>query len=120
MIKKVSVAEKLSQFSDHWSPKVIATVSGMDVKLAKVQGEFVWHAHEKEDELFFVLKGKLVIELRDGRVELGPGECVVIPKGVEHKPVADEEAHVMLFEAASIDHTGGVEDRRRVKEFQRI
>jgi len=120
MVEKVSLAEKLSRFSDHWSPKIVATVNDSDVKLAKVQGEFVWHAHADEDELFLVLGGRLVIELRDGEVVLGPGELVVIPKGVEHRPVAAEEVQLLLFERNSIRHTGDVVDPRTVTEFERI
>jgi len=120
MVEKVSLAEKLSRFSEHWSPKIVATVNDSDVKLAKVKGEFVWHAHADEDELFLVLGGRLVIELRDGEVVLGPGELVVIPKGVEHRPVAAEEVHLLLFERNSIRHTGDVVDPRTVTEFERI
>jgi mannose-6-phosphate isomerase-like protein (cupin superfamily) len=120
MVEKVSLSEKLSRFSDHWSPKIVATVNDSDVKLAKVKGEFVWHAHADEDELFLVLGGRLVIELRDGEVVLGPGELVVIPKGVEHRPVAEEEVQLLLFERNSIRHTGDVVDPRTVTEFERI
>jgi mannose-6-phosphate isomerase-like protein (cupin superfamily) len=120
MVEKVNLEEKLSRFSDHWSPKIIATVNDSDVKLAKVQGEFVWHAHEAEDELFLVLGGRLVIELRDGQVALGPGELVVIPRGVEHRPVAEGEVKLLLFERSSIRHTGDVVDPRTVTEFERI
>lgn len=120
MISKVNIAAKLATFSDHWSPKVVGTVNDTDVKIVKVKGEFVWHAHENEDELFYVLKGQLVIELRDGQVELDPGEFVVVPRGVEHRPVAKDEVEVMLIERATIDHTGGVADPRKVEVFERI
>lgn len=120
MIQKVSLADKLSRFHDQWSPKIVAEVNDSDVKLAKVQGEFVWHAHADEDELFLVLHGRLVIELRDGEVVLEPGELVVIPRGVEHRPVAEEETHLLLFERKSIHHTGGVDDPRAVARFERI
>src|SRR5919112_5865909 len=116
MVEKVSLAEKLSRFSEHWSPKIVATVNDSDVKLAKVKGEFVWHAHADEDELFLVLGGRLVIELRDGEVVLGPGELVVIPKGVEHRPVDADEVQLLLFERNSIRHTGDVVDPRTVAE----
>jgi mannose-6-phosphate isomerase-like protein (cupin superfamily) len=120
VIQKVSLAQKLSSFSDHWSPKIVGTVNDTDIKVVKVKGEFVWHAHENEDELFYIVKGKLTIELRDGKVELNPGEFVVIPRGVEHRPVADEEVELVLIEKSTIDHTGGVADPRKVEVFERI
>jgi mannose-6-phosphate isomerase-like protein (cupin superfamily) len=95
-------------------------MNGSHVKVAKVQGEFVWHSHAGEDELFLVVRGRLRIELRDGAVTLGPGELVVIPKGVEHRPVAEEEVHVVLVEPAGILHTGGVPDPRAVSDYERI
>lgn len=120
MITKVSLADKLSSFNDHWSPKIVGTVNDTDVKVVKVKGEFVWHAHENEEELFYVVKGQLVIELRDGEVVLDPGEFVVIPRGVEHRPVAKDEVELLLIEKGTIDHTGGVDDPRRVAVFEKI
>ena len=120
MVQKVNLAEKLALFHDQWSPKIVGEVNDSHVKLVKVQGEFVWHAHDAEDELFLVLRGRLTIELRDGAVTLDPGELVVIPCGVEHRPVAVEETHVLLFERDSIRHTGNVVDPRTVAEFERI
>ena len=120
MIEKVNLAEKLALFTDQWSPKIVADVNDAQVKLAKLEGEFVWHAHADEDELFLVLHGRLVIELRDGEVVLDPGEFVVIPRGVEHRPVAREEVHVMLVEPRSTKHTGDVVDARTVTELERI
>jgi mannose-6-phosphate isomerase-like protein (cupin superfamily) len=120
MVHVVSLARKLAQFDDQWSPKIIAEMNGSQVKVAKVQGEFVWHSHADEDELFLIVRGRLRIELRDGAVTLGPGELVVIPKGVEHRPVAEEEVHVVLIEPAGILHTGGVADPRAVSEYERI
>jgi mannose-6-phosphate isomerase-like protein (cupin superfamily) len=120
MVRKVNLAEKLSLFDDYWNPRIVGEVNDSHVKLAKIRGEFVWHSHADEDELFLVLKGRLVIELRDGAVTLDPGEFAVIPRGVEHRPVADEEVHILLFERASIRHTGDVVDPRTVTEFQRI
>lgn len=106
-MNKIELAEKFGKFADLWSPRIIGETNGQLVKLAKVQGEFVWHSHENEDELFLVIKGKLVIEFRDGnRVELGPNEMCIVPKGVEHKPMADEEAQILLIEPASTEHTG--------------
>ncbi len=120
MVTPVNLAEKFSRFSDQWSPKIIADLNDSHVKLAKVQGEFVWHRHAEEDELFIVIRGQLTIELRDGPVTLRPGELVVIPKGVEHRPVASEECHVMLIEPKNTRHTGDVITERTVKEYARI
>ena len=120
MITRISLAEKLSRFDDHWNPRIIADLNDSHVKLAKVQGEFVWHAHADEDELFLVLHGTLVIELRDGVVTLGPGEMAVVPKGIEHRPVAREEVHLVLIEPKGIRHTGDVESELTVHEYSRI
>lgn len=105
-METINVAEKLQLFHEHWSPRIIAELNGQHVKLAKLKGEFVWHSHEQEDELFFVVSGQLKIELRDKTLEIGPGEMAVIPRGVEHKPIAEEEVEVMLFEPASTVNTG--------------
>ncbi|MET7795973.1 cupin domain-containing protein [Streptomyces decoyicus] len=102
----VNVADKLSQFSDLWSQKKIADVNDYEVKLAKMKGEFVWHTHEDTDELFLVISGRLTIQLRDGDVVLGPGELFVVPRDVEHCPVADEETAVLLLEPAGTLNTG--------------
>jgi mannose-6-phosphate isomerase-like protein (cupin superfamily) len=120
MLAPINLRAKLSRFQDHWSPKIIADLNDAHVKLAKVQGEFVWHQHAEEDELFLVLQGRLVIQLRDGEVVLGPGEMVVIPKGVEHRPVAEEEVHLLLVEPKVIRHTGDVVEARTVVEWERI
>lgn len=106
MPEPVRLAEKLAAFSEHWSPKVVADFNGHDVMVVKVQGEFVWHAHPDTDDFFLVLKGRLRIELRDGVVTLGPGELYVVPKGVEHRPVAEEEVHLLLIEPAGTPNTG--------------
>lgn len=105
-IKTINVLEKLSLFSEHWSPKIVGELNGQQVKLAKLNGEFVWHKHDNEDELFFVINGILTIEFRDKTVEINPGEFIIVPRGVEHKPVAKEEVSVMLFEPASTLNTG--------------
>jgi mannose-6-phosphate isomerase-like protein (cupin superfamily) len=108
-MKKVAViklAQKLSQFSDLWSPKIVAELNDSYIKLAKLKGEYVWHKHENEDEMFFVISGDLTIELRDTTLSLQPGDIVVIPKGVEHKPVAPSEVHVMLIEPKTTLSTG--------------
>ena len=105
-IKTINVLEKLSLFSEHWSPKIVGELNGQQVKLAKLKGEFVWHKHDNEDELFFVINGILTIEFRDKTVDIYPGEFIIVPRGVEHKPVAKEEVSVMLFEPASTLNTG--------------
>ena len=115
-MNKINLLEKFNLFSDHWSPKVIAELNGQQVKLAKVEGEFIWHDHANEDELFFIVKGALRIEFRDRTVELGEGEMMVVPRGVEHKPIAEEETWLMLLEPASTQHTGEVESERTVNE----
>ena len=120
MIEKVNLAEKLALFSERWSPKIVADVNEAQVKLAKLEGEFVWHSHADEDELFLVLHGRLVIELRDGEVVLEPGEFVVVPRGVEHRPVAREEVHVMLVEPRSTLNTGDAVDARTLRELERL
>jgi mannose-6-phosphate isomerase-like protein (cupin superfamily) len=109
---KINLQEKLASFSDHWSPRIIAELNGQHVKLAKFQGPFVWHQHENEDELFLVVKGRFRMELRDGDVWLEEGEIFVVPRGVEHRPVAEEEVQVLLFEPASTLNTGNVESER--------
>lgn len=102
----VRLREKLALFQDRWSPRIVASMNDYHFKLAKLEGEFVWHAHAETDETFLVLEGELVIELRDGRVALGPGDLYVVPKGVEHKPVAARECHVLLIEPAGTVNTG--------------
>jgi len=105
----INLTEKLYKFSDLWSPKIIAELNDAYVKLAKLNGEYIWHKHDHEDEMFFVISGTLKIELRDKVLELQPGELVVIPKGIEHRPVADSEVHVMLIEPKSTLSTGDAE-----------
>jgi len=119
-MNKVNLAEKLALFSDYWSPKIVGELNGQHVKLAKLRGEFVWHRHEQEDELFLVLQGRLTIELRENAIVLEPGEFCIIPRGVEHKPVAQEEVHVLLFEPASTVNTGNVRDERTVDALERL
>jgi mannose-6-phosphate isomerase-like protein (cupin superfamily) len=104
--KPVNLENKLSQFSGHWSPKIIGTYNGNDLMVVKVKGEFVWHSHPDTDDFFMVLRGQLTIRLRDGDVRLNPGEIFVVPKGVEHCPVAEEECHVMLIEPHGTPNTG--------------
>jgi mannose-6-phosphate isomerase-like protein (cupin superfamily) len=120
VVTKINLAEKFSRFTDRWSPKIVADLNDSHVKLVKVQGEFVWHQHADEDELFIVVHGRLVIELRDGQITLEPGEMAVIPKGIEHRPVAVEEVHMMLIEPKATRNTGDVVNERTVHEPARI
>jgi len=106
----INLKRKLEQFSDHWAPKVVSQVNNYHVKLAKIEGEFIWHSHPDTDELFLVLSGELEILFRDGKVALGPGELFVVPRGMEHKPVANEECQIMLMEPAGTANTGEVVD----------
>lgn len=110
MIKTINIKEKFSLFNEYWSPKIIADLNDSQIKLAKVHGEFVWHKHDHEDELFLVTKGILKIELKNQILNINEGEMVIIPKGVEHKPVAVEEVHIMLIELKGTINTGNVED----------
>ena len=116
----INIQEKFDLFSDHWSPKRIGVLNGQQIILAKVQGEFVFHKHDDEDELFWVIKGQLKIELRDRTVTVNPGEFFVVPKGVEHKPSAIEETHLLLFEPLSTKHTGDVTADITVETYEDI
>ena len=107
---KFSLDEKFGLFTEHWRPKVIAAVNGQEVKIVKVKGEFPWHHHENDDEFFMVWKGRFRVEFRDRAVEMGPGECVVVPRGVEHRTCADEEAEILCFEPAGVVNTGNIMD----------
>jgi mannose-6-phosphate isomerase-like protein (cupin superfamily) len=120
MIEKVNLSEKFGLFSEHWSPKITGEVNDSYVKLVKFSGDFVWHKHEDEDEMFLVVKGEITIRLRDGDVRLAEGEFVIIPRGVEHKPVAEEEAHVLLFEPKTVLNTGDVVNERTRPVLERI
>ncbi len=119
-IEKVNLAEKFARFSEQWKPKIVGEVNDFQVKLVKVKGEFVWHHHDNEDELFLVVKGTLRMRLRDREVEVREGEFIVIPRGVEHLPVADEEVHLVLLEPATTLNTGNVHNERTVPELERI
>lgn len=116
----VNLESKLAQFDEHWSPRIVGELNGQYVKIAKVKGEFVWHHHEHEDEMFYVVKGELTLKLRDRDVVLNPGEFFIVPRGVEHKPVADEEVHLMLFEPATTLNTGNVSSDLTKKDLERI
>ncbi len=121
---KVNVAQKLSLFTDQYSPKIVGEVNDAYVKLVKLQGEFMWHHHDEEDELFFVIKGALRMRVRENGTEraftVNPGEFIIIPRGVEHLPSADEETHVMLLEPKTTLNTGNLANQRTVAELQRI
>lgn len=119
-IEKVNIKNKLSLFSEHWSPKIVGELNGQHVKLAKFQGEFVWHKHEHEDELFYVLEGEFNLEFRDKTVTLTQGEFIIVPKGVEHRPVAKNEVSVMLFEPATTLNTGDIQSHLTKQNLDRI
>lgn len=118
--QKINLAEKFALFSDHWSPRIIGELNGQQVKLAKFSGPFVWHHHENEDELFFVMKGRFRMEFRDGNVDLETGDMLIVPRGLEHRPVADDEVQVLLFEPASTLNTGNVRNERTVEKLTSI
>ena len=119
-ISVVNIAEKLRRFEEKWKPKIVGEVNDSYVKLVKLQGEFVWHRHDSEDELFLVVQGSLRMRLRDRDLVVNPGEFVIIPRGVEHLPVADVETHVLLFEPKSTLNTGNVTNERTVPQLERI
>jgi mannose-6-phosphate isomerase-like protein (cupin superfamily) len=109
-MNKVSLPEKFALINEHWRPKVVAALNGQELKLVKFAGAFPWHHHEHEDELFLVWKGRMAVEFRDQRIELGPGDLCVVPRGVEHRTMADTEAEVLIFEPAATRNTGNIED----------
>lgn len=119
-MKKVDLNEKFSLFTEHWNPKIVGELNGQYVKIAKLEGEFIWHQHEAEDELFLVIKGELTIKLRDGDIDLKEGQFFIVPRGVEHLPVAENEAHVLLFEPKSVLNTGDKRNERTVEELKQI
>ena len=119
-IEKVNLAEKLALFHDHWKPRVAAELNGQQVKLVKFAGPFVWHQHESEDEMFLVVRGTFRMEFRERVVELREGEFIVVPRGTEHRPVAENEASVLLFEPATTLNTGNVRNERTVERPERI
>ena len=116
----VNLHDKLASFHDFWNPRIVGELNGQHVKLAKLKGEFVWHHHDTEDELFLVLKGRLRMRLEDGDVLVEPGEMLVVPRGMEHQPVAEEEVHVLLFEPATTLNTGNVRNERTRENLERI
>src|SRR3989454_9539077 len=119
-MEKINLREKFDSFTEYWSPKIAGELNGQQVKLVKFQGPFVWHHHDNEDEMFLVVKGRLRMEFRDRHVWLEEGEFLIVPRGVEHRPIADEEAHVLLFEPASTLNTGTVQNERTVANLERI
>jgi len=119
-MRKVNLAEKFSLFEDYWNPKIVGDLNDSHIKVAKLKGEFVWHHHAHEDELFLLIKGRLVIRLRDGEINLGPGEFVVIPRGVDHLPIAEEEVQVVLIEPKATLNTGNVTNAKTVATLDRI
>lgn len=119
-MEKVNLQQKFSLFNEHWSPKIVGELNGQQVKLVKINGDFVWHKHDDEDELFFVVKGDFIMELRDKNIELKEGEFLVVPRGVEHRPVAEQEAWIMLFEPESTLNTGDLIDEKTKMELERI
>lgn len=119
-MEKVNVNEKMSQFSDHWNPRIIGELNGQHVKAVKLKGEFVWHHHDHEDELFFVTKGKLKMEFRDKTVEVNPGEFIIVPRMLEHRPVAEQEVELILFEPATTVNTGNIENELTRKKLETI
>lgn len=119
-MQKVNIKEKLSKFSEHWSPKIVGEINDSYVKVVKLQGEFMWHKHDDEDEMFLVIKGTLTIKLRTEDITLEEGEFFIIPKGVEHMPVAENEVHVLLFEPKTTLNTGNVSNERTVEDLEKI
>jgi len=120
MLDKINLAEKFSRITEYWKPYIAGELNGQLVKLDKLKGEFVWHHHENEDEMFLVVKGRFRIEFRDKTVWLEEGEFIVVPRGVEHKPVADEEAWIVLFEPASTLNTGNVDNELTLRELEKV
>lgn len=119
-MEKVNLQDKLAAFTDHWNPRIVGQLNGQHVKLVKFHGEFVWHHHEHEDELFLVVKGRFRMDFPDREVWLDEGELLIVPRGVEHRPVAPSEVHVLLFEPVSTLNTGNVENERTVREPQTL
>jgi mannose-6-phosphate isomerase-like protein (cupin superfamily) len=118
--QKVNLAEKFSRFSDCWNPRIVGEINDCQVKVVKLKGEFIWHHHENEDEPFLVTKGRLIMKLRDGDVTIHEGEFLIVPRGVEHCPVAEEEVHIVLIEPKTTLNTGNLRNERTVAELERI
>ncbi len=119
-IDKINIAQKLALFTDYWNPRIAGELNGQHIKLAKFKGEFVWHKHENEDEMFLVIKGEFTMELRDKIIDIKEGEMIIIPKGTEHRPVAKDEVHIMLFEPVSTLNTGDVKNELTRDSLEKI
>jgi mannose-6-phosphate isomerase-like protein (cupin superfamily) len=119
-MEKVNLSQKLSLFKEYWKPKIVGELNGQQVKLVKFNGEFVWHHHDNEDELFLVVKGQFRMELKDQHIWIKEGEFFIVPRGVEHRPVADEEVEVLLFEPATTLNTGNLQNERTIAKLERI
>ena len=117
-MKKINISQKLAQFNDHWNPRIIGELNHQYVKLAKLKGEFIWHKHDNEDEMFLVLKGTLKIAFRDRTETINENEIIIVPKGIEHKPIAEQEVSVMLFEPVTTINTGAIENERTRKKLE--
>jgi mannose-6-phosphate isomerase-like protein (cupin superfamily) len=120
IMEKVNIEQKFALFNEQWKPKIVGELNGQHVKLGKIEGSFVWHQHENEDELFLVVKGRMRLEFRDSAVDIDEGELIIVPRGIEHRPVADEECHILIFEPASTLNTGNVNDEFTVEELEWI
>ena len=119
-MEKINIAKKFKLFQDYWNPRIIGELNNQYVKVVKLKGEFVWHKHDDEDEMFLVVRGKLKIEFRKGSAILNDGEFIIVPKGVEHRPVAEEEVHVLLFEPSTTLNTGNLKNEKTVSDLKRI
>ena len=119
-MNKVNISEKFAQFKDFYNPRIIGELNGQHVKAVKLKGDFIWHHHESEDELFFVIKGKLKMEFREKTVEVNPGEFIIVPRGIEHRPVAEDEVHILLFEPDSTVNTGNVDNERTRRNLEKL
>lgn len=115
-MEKVNLDHKFALFNDQWKPRIVGELNGQHIKLVKIEGSFVWHQHDDEDELFFVVQGKMRLEYRDNSVDVAEGEFIIVPRGIEHRPAADAECHILIFEPASTLNTGNVQDEFTVAE----
>jgi mannose-6-phosphate isomerase-like protein (cupin superfamily) len=120
VLKKINLSEKLSLFKDHWNPKIVGELNNQHIKLAKIKGEFIWHKHDDEDEMFLVLKGSLKIYFRDRTETINENEMIIVPKGVDHKPIAEDEVSIMLFEPATTINTGTIENKYTRKKLDSL
>tara|TARA_B100000768_G_C11247307_1_gene362379 strand:- start:208 stop:570 length:363 start_codon:yes stop_codon:yes gene_type:complete len=118
MLKKINISQKLAQFKDHWNPRIVVELNYQHIKLDKLKGEFIWHKHDSEDEMFLVLRGSLKIAFRDRTETINENEMIIVPKGVEHKPIAEEEVSIMLFEPATTINTGNLDNERTRKNLE--